>query len=156
MIDIVERCLQKEPGERFANAAELALALEPLAPPESRVTVERARMAMGSTGRGPMVSSPALDIAAAETPPARPAPTPAAWGSGKQGTLVSGAQKSSGGMWIGAGIAVAAIVGGARLPAPQPRRAAGRCGSAARRGDRRGATGRARGDDRHFAGGRVR
>jgi serine/threonine-protein kinase len=113
MVEIVERCLRKEPGERYANAAELALALEPFAPPESRVTVERARMAMGSTGRGPMVSSPALNIAAAETPPARPALTPAAWGSGKQGTLVSGTKQSNGGIWIGAGIAVAAIIGGA-------------------------------------------
>jgi serine/threonine-protein kinase len=114
MVDIVERCLKKEPGERFANAAELALALEPFAPPESRITVERARMAMGSTGRGPMVSSPALNVATAETSAPRPALTPAAWGSGKQETLVSEPKRSGGGgMWIGAGIAVAAVVGGA-------------------------------------------
>jgi len=110
MIDVVERCLRKDPAERFANAAELAMALEPLAPPESRVTVERARMAMGSTGRGPMVSSPS--IASAETP-ARPALTPAAWGSGKGGTLVAAQPRRSGGIWIGGGIAVAAVIGGA-------------------------------------------
>jgi serine/threonine-protein kinase len=110
MIDIVERCLRKNPAERFANAAELATALEPFAPPESRVTVERARMAMGSTGRGPMVSSPLL--ASAETP-ARPALTPAAWGSGKGGTLVAAQPRRSGGIWIGGGIAMAALIGGA-------------------------------------------
>jgi serine/threonine-protein kinase len=109
MIDVVERCLQKDPAARFANAAELALALEPFAPAESRITVERARMAMGSTGRGPLVSSPSL--ASAETP-ARPALTPAAWGSGRgQATVTE--PKRSGGMWIGGGIAVAAMIGGA-------------------------------------------
>ena len=51
MVEVVERCLKKDPAERFANAAELASALEPLAPPESRVTVERARLAMAATGR---------------------------------------------------------------------------------------------------------
>src|SRR6202042_1468442 len=101
MVDIVERCLSKDPAGRYANAAELALALEPLAPPESRMTVEG----------GPMVSSPLL--ASAETPPARPALTPAAWGSGKGGTLVSPEPKRNGGMWIGAGTAVAAVIGGA-------------------------------------------
>jgi len=66
MVDIVERCLKRDPKDRYANAAELALALEPLAPAESRITVERARVAMGTTGRGPMASSPL--IASAETP----------------------------------------------------------------------------------------
>jgi serine/threonine-protein kinase len=109
MIDIVERCLRKDPAERFANAAELAVALEPLAPPESRITVERARIAMGSTGRGPRVTSPLL--ASAETAP-RPALTPAAWGSGK-GTAPVAEPKRNGGIWIGGGIAVAAMIGGA-------------------------------------------
>jgi serine/threonine-protein kinase len=111
MVDVVERCLRKDPAERYANAAELAMALEPLAPPESRVTVERARMAMGSTSRGPMVSSPL--IVSAETPAARPALTPAAWGSGKGETLLAAQPQRSGGMWIGGGIAVAAVVAGA-------------------------------------------
>jgi cytochrome c peroxidase len=66
MLDVVDRCLKKDPAERFANAAELALALEPLAPPGSRITVERARVAMRTTGRGPMASTPL--IASAETP----------------------------------------------------------------------------------------
>jgi cytochrome c peroxidase len=85
MIDVVERCLKKDPAERYANAAELALALEPLAPPESRITVERARVAMTNTGRGPMASSPLL---AGGKTPASTAATPAAWGSGRGQTPV--------------------------------------------------------------------
>jgi hypothetical protein len=57
-----------------------------------------------------MVSSPLL--ASAETP-ARPALTPAAWGSGKGGTLVAAQPPRGGGIWIGGGIAVAALIGGA-------------------------------------------
>jgi serine/threonine-protein kinase len=111
MVDVIDRCLQRDPADRYANAAELALALEPLAPPESRVTVERARMAMGNTGRGRMASAPQLAVA--ETPAARPALTPAAWGSGKGGTLLSPDTKRGNGMWIGGGIAIAAVVAGA-------------------------------------------
>jgi cytochrome c peroxidase len=80
MLEVVDRCLKKDPAERFANAAELAMALEPLAPPESRVTVERARMAMGATSRAPVVTSSTL--ASGRTPP-RTEATPAAWGSSK-------------------------------------------------------------------------
>jgi len=91
MIDVVERCLKKDPAERFANAGELALALEPLAPAESRITVERARVAMKTTGRGPMTSAPA--IASAETPALEPlslGPSGSGSGSGKSvATMVS-------------------------------------------------------------------
>jgi serine/threonine-protein kinase len=113
MVEIIERCLRKDPAERFTNAAELASALEPIAPPESRVTVERARLAMGATGRGRLTSSPG--VASALTPRTRTAPTPAAWGSGKiAGTAAPlEPKRSSGGMWIGLGIAAAAVVGGA-------------------------------------------
>ena len=111
MLDVVKRCLSKDPADRFANAAELAVALEPLAPPELRSTVERARLAMGSKNRPRMVSVP--EIAVAETP-ARPALTPAAWGSGRGDSPVTQARRS-GGMWIGAGIAAAAVVAGAVL-----------------------------------------
>ena len=34
LVEIIEHCLKKDPKERYANAAELATALEPLAPPE--------------------------------------------------------------------------------------------------------------------------
>ncbi|HEY3817433.1 MAG TPA: cytochrome c peroxidase [Polyangiaceae bacterium] len=89
MVDVVERCLKKDPADRYADASELALALEPFAPPESRITVERARLR--STGRGPMTSSPG--VASSATPASAAAAvsaaaTPAAWGSGRGQTPV--------------------------------------------------------------------
>ena len=60
MVEIIERCLQKDPAQRYANAAELASALEPLAPPDSRLTVERAACAMaGHRDAAPLPSAPA-------------------------------------------------------------------------------------------------
>jgi eukaryotic-like serine/threonine-protein kinase len=40
----IRRCLERDHARRFANAAELATALEPFAPPEARATVEQARL----------------------------------------------------------------------------------------------------------------
>jgi serine/threonine-protein kinase len=48
LVRVVERCLSKDSTARFANAAELASALEPLVPTASRVWAERARLAMSS------------------------------------------------------------------------------------------------------------
>ncbi|MDP9152426.1 MAG: serine/threonine protein kinase, partial [Myxococcota bacterium] len=47
-VDVVERCLAKDPAERYANAAELAGALEVFALPGSRATVARAQLAMAN------------------------------------------------------------------------------------------------------------
>jgi serine/threonine-protein kinase len=49
MVDVIARCLQKDPALRYGNAAELAAALAPMAPSASRILVERARMAVSST-----------------------------------------------------------------------------------------------------------
>jgi serine/threonine-protein kinase len=46
LVAVIERCVEKEPAKRFANAAELATALQDFAPPESRILAERARLAM--------------------------------------------------------------------------------------------------------------
>jgi serine/threonine-protein kinase len=72
MVDVVERCLRKEPAERFANAAELASALEGLVPPASRVVAARARLAMGISA-----SAPAVVVAQTMAAPldARPRPS---------------------------------------------------------------------------------
>jgi serine/threonine protein kinase len=45
--DVISQCLEKDPNKRFANAAELASALEPFVHPGSRVLADRARLAMG-------------------------------------------------------------------------------------------------------------
>jgi serine/threonine-protein kinase len=52
MVEIVTRCLEKDPKKRFANAAEVAVALEPLVSAGARSLVERARLAM-SRASGP-------------------------------------------------------------------------------------------------------
>jgi serine/threonine-protein kinase len=72
---VIERCLEKDPTKRYANAAELASALEPFVPPASRVLADRARLAMG-TGSG-----------------ARPAPP---FGTGSTPTLQSGSGSTPG------------------------------------------------------------
>jgi cytochrome c peroxidase len=82
MVEIVERCLKKDPAERYADAAELGLALEPLSPAHSRITIERARVALRSTARASARGSGALS----GNTPAREAPTPSAWDSGKAQT----------------------------------------------------------------------
>jgi serine/threonine-protein kinase len=104
MLDIVERCLQRDPAMRFANAAELASALEPFVPPGSRIIAERARLAIGGTARTQVMSSPLVASA-----PARTGPTPAAWGAatGPEG------KKRGPGMWIGGAVAAAAAITGA-------------------------------------------
>jgi serine/threonine-protein kinase len=85
LVAIVERCLSKNPAARYSNAAELATALEPHVPAESRVWAQRARLAMtgGSDIRAP--SSTATGSESAVGGPgstSRTAPTPSAWGSG--------------------------------------------------------------------------
>jgi serine/threonine-protein kinase len=60
----IQRCLEKDLKKRFANAAELASALEPFVQPGSRVLADRARLAMGSGAQ----SAPHLAAAAAPPP----------------------------------------------------------------------------------------
>ncbi len=62
LVTAIHRCLEKDPALRFANAAELASALEPFAPTPSRVLAESARLAMRSV----MVTQQASAAAAAE------------------------------------------------------------------------------------------
>jgi serine/threonine-protein kinase len=93
LVSTVEKCLAKRLEERFANAAELAEALEPFAPPTSRGLADRARFALrySSTDRGGAPSAmPASRAASAANPvypgdtPSRLAPvptTPSPWGN---------------------------------------------------------------------------
>ncbi|HXN34008.1 MAG TPA: protein kinase [Polyangiaceae bacterium] len=117
MVELIERCLEKDVDKRFANAAELASALEPLIPPGSRIVVERARLAMtrGSEatpppGSGIAVREGTIGAEKAATPVRR---TPAAWGSGKRGR----ASKAARGAVVRAAVAILAVgivgIGGA-------------------------------------------
>jgi len=128
LVEIVARCLEKEPDKRFSNAAELSSALEPLVPAASRVTVERARMAIRTTARNPqaaphpLATSPTL---VAPEAPARTGPTPAAWDSGREQAQAEGKRRTPA-TWIGVGFAAAAAVGGVAFllvrssPDPKP------------------------------------
>ena len=49
-VQIVNRCLEKDPAERFQSAAELAMALLPFAPKRARAAAERALMLARSAG----------------------------------------------------------------------------------------------------------
>ena len=97
LCEAVMKCLEKDPGDRFSNVGELALAFEPFALTRDRGTAERALDVLGTGKRPPMRSLPAV-AASAPTPPATPAPivapgvpqsslsqaeavAPAAWGT---------------------------------------------------------------------------
>jgi serine/threonine-protein kinase len=106
----VDRCLAKERDARYANVAELALALGPFAPARSRLSIERVVQVLRSAG------------IEAEPVPVGPAPagpgTLASWGS-------TGGVRARGRIWIGMGVGavVCAIAGGViavRLLRPQP------------------------------------
>jgi serine/threonine-protein kinase len=114
---VIERCLEKDLKKRFANAAELASALEPFVHPGSRVLADRARLAMGS-GSGarsaaPFAasapSSPAMQGSSGSTPG-----TSAPWGTDRvvtpnpQPSPRSNARSSR----VAVGIAIAALAGG--------------------------------------------
>jgi serine/threonine-protein kinase len=57
LVAVIERCVEKDASKRFANAAELATALEEFAPAESRILAERARLAMEPRVAGPRTTS---------------------------------------------------------------------------------------------------
>jgi serine/threonine-protein kinase len=79
-VAVVERCLQKDRDNRYANAGELASALEPFAPPRAkklsmrRATLERQADAPPTADRTQMANVSAAP-AGAQTPP-----IPSAWG----------------------------------------------------------------------------
>jgi serine/threonine protein kinase len=60
---VIDRCLQKEPGARYADIAELARALAPFGPVRSELSVERIEHVLGQADEGvrsPMTSSDSL------------------------------------------------------------------------------------------------
>ncbi|MEJ7731420.1 MAG: serine/threonine-protein kinase [Polyangiaceae bacterium] len=59
LAEVVERCLEKDPAERWQTAAELAVALLPFAPRRARVPVERAIAIARASG---MLSDPTLSL----------------------------------------------------------------------------------------------
>ena len=115
MVEIVDRCLKKDPNQRYAHAAELATALESLAPPASRIIAERARLAVAISGSR-AVSSPSISIASHPGTDVL-ARTAATWDSGSVPSPVAVESKkpSRTGLWLGVGAGVVALGIGALL-----------------------------------------
>jgi serine/threonine-protein kinase len=135
LVAIVEQCLSKDPSLRFANAAELASALEPFAHPASRLLAERARMAIASSaslsGGHPAVpaartlqsesSGSRLPIGSS-TPGGSGSRTPVGSGSPTPGTSANwgavhtsrpGDGRRSRASWVAVGIGVVTVAGAA-------------------------------------------
>jgi serine/threonine protein kinase len=54
LVDVIFKCLEKDPDRRYANVGELAMALMPYAPKRARLNVERAVAVLGAgMGDGP-------------------------------------------------------------------------------------------------------
>jgi serine/threonine-protein kinase len=70
LVAVIERCLEKRPADRFANAAELATALEPFAGPASARLGLAARTALG---KSPVVVTTASEAPTLPPPVATPA-----------------------------------------------------------------------------------
>jgi serine/threonine protein kinase len=119
VVAVIERCLEKDPTRRFADAAELASALEPFVRPASRVLADRARLAMG-TGPHSAYSMPgSTQLSGLPSPGGRPgANTPgtsAAWGAERSGeSAVRPAKPRHAGMVV-IGIIAAGVASAAAL-----------------------------------------
>jgi len=116
---VIEQCLDKDPRKRFANAAELATALEPFVQPGSRVLADRARLAMGSGSGARSVprtpvgasSSPTLESGSSGSTPGTSVP----WGTERVATPALQPAPRSGSRRTGVAIALAAVAGVAAL-----------------------------------------
>jgi serine/threonine-protein kinase len=113
LTQVVERCLEKDRERRFANAAELAVALAPIVPSGSRTLVERTRWVVATLSGGTQYLAQVSQAAAERGRAGQssrgsgPSGTPSAWGS-KGG--VKSVNKSGIALWLGAG--VLAVAGG--------------------------------------------
>ncbi|MGA7118605.1 MAG: serine/threonine-protein kinase, partial [Polyangiaceae bacterium] len=130
MAKVVEHCLEKDAERRYANAAELASALEPFVPPGSRIVVERARMAMTRAAQAPLHGSGVLEREATpvfQTPPAHTS-APTAWSPAKKPRRTSRARGVA--LWAAVGVALAILGLGAAVGLRRPRAVVSRAGTA--------------------------
>jgi hypothetical protein len=104
---VLARCLQKDRTARFANIADLAVALVPFGPPRGRVSAERAARMIEASGQVLAARPPPAfpDAPPARTMPDHPGPQDGGW-VGAVKALPSAAKAV-----IGAGMLVAAVAG---------------------------------------------
>ncbi len=102
IIAVVERCLEKDRDKRYANAAELAGALEAFGPPRSSLFSGRFAPAPPSRVSGaPVEVPPSADPSV--TPGQRSASSPAAWGTERRAeSMRAGPRLGQTVVWIGA------------------------------------------------------
>ena len=118
---IVLRCLQKKPSQRFRNVAELAIALYPFGPRRARISAERcAQLLAESTGGHlelelPSMPPPANNSMRTTTSPSVKPPTstnnPTAKVVEERAEEENPFRAKRHRIWIGASLALAAIIG---------------------------------------------
>jgi serine/threonine-protein kinase len=107
---ILERCLQKDPAQRYGNVSELANALVSFAPARSRISAERISKVLRAAGIETHSVSPPPDPVSAAGARLGDS-TSAAWSPSSTGTSSRGAGK-----WALLGVALAVlVVGGGAL-----------------------------------------
>jgi serine/threonine-protein kinase len=121
LVEVVERCLQKDRNKRFANAAELSMALAPYSAGFVNLFSMPAPMsaAIGSAG-SPFARPEGVPPSGG---PPRIASIPAAWGTERRESQQAPPKRGHGVVW--AGLAVFVGIGGAALlalrhPEPSP------------------------------------
>lgn len=124
---IVQCCLEKDPASRYPTVADLALALRPLAAPESQAQVDRAARILARTSSAASVAPIVLvgRSAAPSTPPRSAAPSAPAAASTSTATRGSLARIAA----LGAGISAGGLFAGGLLVLALQSRATGVGGS---------------------------
>jgi serine/threonine protein kinase len=117
----IDRCLQKEPGLRFANVSEFANALVDFGPQKSRASAERISRVLRAAGVATHSLAPQSPAAAVDPRPGES--TSAAWsptttGSGRRGNVAS-AIAIGGGLVVAAGVGAILLLHG-RAPSVDP------------------------------------
>ena len=123
--DVIARCLVKAVDGRIASVADLAQALEPIAPSTARTSIERIlrvgrkdrAAASGSRSGGPLRAAAVLAPATASLVPSGPAALPASaqTGGGAVAAVVPAPDPRGGagrvGMWLGVVVAILLVAG---------------------------------------------